>query len=147
MSFKSISAVLTVGIGVVAGYQRYADDAIALPSGFRYQTEIFENTSVSLTRVVAVNVGVYILDVDNQGVDYWEQRFDVGSRHIERCLQVELPCGATQLAELTDKLRTQARLPAAECYAAVCRDEIKFVNVGLGIELFRRKLAETSAVA
>lgn len=46
-----------------------------------------------------------------------------------------------------DKLLAQARLSAAESHATVCGNEIKLVNAGLGIELFRRILAETTAVA
>jgi hypothetical protein len=100
-----------------------------------------------LTRVVAINVGVHILYVDNQGVDHWEQCLDVGGRHVERCFQIEPPLRAAQLTKLTDKLRAQARLSATKSDASVCSNEIKLVNAGLGIELFRRILAETLGIA
>ena len=41
--------------------------------------------------IVTVNVGVRVLDVDNQGVDHREQRLDVGNRNIERGFKIDLP--------------------------------------------------------
>ena len=84
-----------------------------------------------------IDIGGHILNVNNQGVDYREQSLEVGRRHAERSFQVELPCGATQFAELTDKLRAQTSLAASEGYTTVCGDEIKLVDARIGIQFLR----------
>lgn len=102
-----------------------------------YQAEVVEDKVVALACVAAVNVGVHILDVDNKGIDHREQSLDVGRRHVERRLKIELPCRATQFAKLAYKLRTQARLAATEGNTAVCGDEIKLVDACFGIQFLR----------
>ena len=70
-------------------YQRYADNAVFLASGFSYQTDIVKNKVIALPRIVTVNVGIHILDVDNQSIDNREQRLDVGRWNIKRVFNNE----------------------------------------------------------
>lgn len=144
---NSFATCLAVDIRIVAGYQRQTYHTVILPPCFRYQSEIVKHKTIALPGVIAVYVGVHILDVDNQGIDHWKQSLDVGGRHIERRLQVESPRRAAQFAKVADKPRTQTRFTPAESHASVCSYKIKFVNTRLGIQLLRRILAKLTAIA
>ena len=67
--FKSRAACLPVGFGIIIRYQWKSDDAVVLPSHFRYQAKIINNKVIAPPRVVAINFGIHILDINNQGID------------------------------------------------------------------------------
>ena len=144
---NSLAACLAVDIRVVALYQRQTYYTVVLSPGFRYQPEIAEHEVVALAGIVAVYFGVHILDVDNHCIDYRKQYLDIGTRHIERRLQVESPGRTAQFAEITDKPRTQTRFTPSESHASICSDKIKFVNARIDIQLLGRILAKLTAIA
>ena len=80
--FKRGAACLAVGISVEVRYQRYADNAVALPPAVGYQSEIGEDNGVSPPGIVAINLRIHVLDVNDKCVYHREQGRDIVCRNI-----------------------------------------------------------------
>ena len=98
--------------------------------------QILQNQRIFFTRVVQIDVGVGVLDVDDEAIQDVVHLFDDFRRHVEAGLCHDLPLVSTQGAKLFDELLLQQRLSPTEGHTTTGGEEIQLVN----LDLFEERL-------
>jgi len=99
-----LSAVFPVLLGIEVGDEGKADDDSVLVLGMGGEpSEVGDDLLVVLARVGSVDGGIYVLDVDDEGVDEGGDFLQVMARHVETCLHRKQPSLRTLLAKVPDE--------------------------------------------
>ena len=127
---QDLSALLPVFLGVEAGYEGKADDGALLVLGVGGEpSEVGDDLQVALAGIGSVDGGIYVLDVDDEGVDVGGYFLQVMTRHVEARLHRKAPSIRALLAKLLDERASQERFASAEADAASCRQEVEVVHL------------------
>lgn len=117
--------MLAIFCGVEAWDEGKAEDDAFLVLGVGDEPdEVVDDLLVVLAGVGLVDGGVHVLDVDDEGVDEWDDFLQVMTRYVEARLHCKLPSLRTLLAKLLDECASQERFASTKADAASCRQEI-----------------------